>query len=146
MLSALWMRQALARGAEDVAEDRTIDHGAADRPERPARRWLPQRRARAPTDAAGAYLAALGELRRDDDLERLADETPSEHARRLRGQGAAVRFGRALDLLAADYELARFGGRTLSGGEHRRALARWRRIRSGMRMGRPPEPRGPRSG
>jgi MoxR-like ATPase len=34
----------------------------------------------------------------------------------------------ALDLLAADYELARFGGSRLTPAEHRRALGRWRRL------------------
>jgi hypothetical protein len=80
----------------------------------------------------------IRDLGGDEDLRRLADETPSEHTRRLRALGAGLRFGQALDLLAADYELARFGDRTLSAGENRRALARWRRVRSGLRASRPP--------
>jgi hypothetical protein len=136
LLSALWMRQTLARGADDVAEDRSIDYGTAEPPSRAPRLRLLPRRTRAPTDAAGAYLAALDEIRRDDDLRRSTDETPSEHARRLRALGAGLRLGRALDFLAADYELSRFGGRTLSAGEHRRALDRWRRVQAAMRTGR----------
>ncbi|MHB8460078.1 MAG: DUF4129 domain-containing protein [Candidatus Limnocylindrales bacterium] len=78
-----------------------------------------------PADAVGAYLAALATLGADPTTRRGRGETPADHARRLRADGAG---GRALDLLAADYALIRFGGRGLSAVEHRRALGRWRRI------------------
>jgi len=138
ILSALWMRQSQTRGSDDVAEERTIDVGSTDDAGGPRRRWLPRWRARPPTNAIEAYLAVIRDLGGDEDLRRLADETPSEHTRRLRALGAGLRFGQALDLLAADYELARFGDRTLSAGENHRALARWRRVRSGLRASRPP--------
>jgi hypothetical protein len=130
LLSALWMRQSLSRSGDDVAEERTIDVGATDAAARPGRRWLPRWRTRPPTNAIEAYLAAVRDLEDDAALRRHPDETPAEHARRLRALGAGVRFGAAVDLLAADYELARFGGEVLTPAEHRRALARWRRVRA----------------
>ena len=54
-------------------------------------------------------------------------ETPIAHASRLRGDGTG---GLALDLLAADYQLTRFGGVDLSRAEERRALSRWQHIRA----------------
>jgi hypothetical protein len=78
-------------------------------------------------DAAGAYRAALAALATDPSTRRIPGETPIGHARRLRGDGAG---GLALDLLAADYQLARFGGVDLSRTEERRALSRWQQIRT----------------
>ncbi len=135
ILSALWMRQVLSRGAEDVAEERTIDYGTSERPGRPRRRWLRAPRTSQPTDAPEAYLALIRDLAADEELRRRPDETPAEHARRLRAGGGEARFGAAIDLLAADYELARFGAARLTPGEHRRALARLRRVRSRVRRG-----------
>ena len=58
-----------------------------------------------------------------------AGQTPAQHAHRLHGLG----FGSLeLDLLAADFELARWGGRRLSGSEDRRALGRLERFRRRM--------------
>ncbi len=48
------------------------------------------------------------------------------------GPPALARVPVAMSRLAADYALARFGGRSLSGHEHRRALARWESIRSAI--------------
>lgn len=79
-----------------------------------------------PTDAVAAYLAALRSLQPDDELRRDPAETPAAHARRLRQAGAGTL---ELDLLAADYELARWGGRRLSDAEDRRAVGRWERFR-----------------
>jgi len=45
-----------------------------------------------------------------------------------------------VDLLAADYALARFGGTTLTRAEHRRALERWRRLRERIRRSAPRDP------
>jgi hypothetical protein len=70
-------------------------------------------------------------------LERQSDETPAEHAHRLRGVDRGRPLQAAVGLLAADYELARFGGATLTPGEHRRALARWRRVRDLVRRAGP---------
>ena len=64
------------------------------------------------------------------DAARFEAETPAEHARRLRGRGLG---GLGLALLAADYELARFGGVSLSPAEHRRAVSRWRRLQGPRR-------------
>jgi hypothetical protein len=78
-----------------------------------------------PVDAVTAY-RALDEDLRATNLRRLPDETPAEHARRLRSRGLSRL---ALDLLAADYALATFGGVTLSAAENRRAVDRWRSLR-----------------
>ncbi|HSS34865.1 MAG TPA: DUF4129 domain-containing protein [Patescibacteria group bacterium] len=79
-----------------------------------------------PTDAVTAYLAALRTIESDEELRREPAETPAQHAHRLHGLG----FGSLeLDLLAADFELARWGGRRLSGSEDRRALGRLERFR-----------------
>jgi hypothetical protein len=47
-----------------------------------------------------------------------------------------------LDLLAADFQLARWGGRRLSGAEDRRAIGRWERFRDRLarRSAERPEP------
>jgi hypothetical protein len=87
-------------------------------------RWL-TRRGR-PSDAVSAYLAALRAIEADDELRRGPAETPAEHARRLREAGAGTL---ELDLLAADFELARWGGRRISSAEDRRAIGRWERLR-----------------
>ena len=115
---------------------------AADREERsfriPPRASMPGRVARAvaaprhafgrePKDAVGAYLAVLDDLeRRDPGRARAAHETPRAHARRIAA-------GADLVALQADYALARYGGRTLTPAEHRRAIGRWRRIRDALR-------------
>jgi hypothetical protein len=59
-------------------------------------------------------------------------ETPAEHARRLRGDGVGAL---SLDLLAADYALARFGGLGLGEREDRRAVGRWRQLRTRLGKG-----------
>ena len=58
--------------------------------------------------------------------------TPAEHARRLRDDGVGAL---GLDLLAADYALARFGGVSLGDREDRRAVGRWRHLRSRLGKG-----------
>lgn len=109
----------------DVPEDRSIHvdlRGAL-----PAIR-LP-RRLRAmlgPHDALEAYPRLLADWSAIPALARDPAETPAAHARRLRDAGAGAP---ALDLLAADYQLARFGGVTLTPAEQRRAVRRWRRLR-----------------
>lgn len=87
-------------------------------------RWL-TRRGR-PSDAVSAYLAALRAIEADEELRRDPAETPAGHARRLREAGAGTL---ELDLLAADFELARWGGRRISPAEDRRAIGRWERLR-----------------
>lgn len=82
-----------------------------------------------PTDAVAAYLATLRALEPYDDLRRAEGETPAAHARRLHEAGPG---SLELDLLAADFELARWGGRRISAAEDRRAIGRWERIREGL--------------
>jgi hypothetical protein len=79
-----------------------------------------------PSDAVAAYLAALRAIEPDEELRRDPAETPAAHAKRLRGAGAGTL---ELDLLAADFELARWGGRWISPAEDRRAIGRWERFR-----------------
>ncbi len=151
-LARLWSRDVLTRPGADVPEERWIDTsepvpGGARR----GRRGRFGRRRRDPTNAEEAYLAALASLDRSPELRRAPGESPAEHAARLRRaaavaatstgsrSGGAERApaspsirrepGLALDLLAADYQLSRFGGRELTPAEHRRAIGRWRRLR-----------------
>ena len=130
LLARLWMRETLQFGVGDVAEERMIDARppeARDRGPGPRRR---QGRATGrPPDAAGAYLALLADLDARPSVRRAAHESPAEHARRLRLAGTGAT---GLDLLAADYELIRFAGRGLTGGETRRAIGRWRRLRAAL--------------
>ena len=83
-----------------------------------------------PRTASQAYLAVLERLDDDERLRRIPSESPAAHARRLRGIGAGTL---SLDLLAADFELERYRGATLTPGEVRRAIER---SRSGLRSGR----------
>jgi hypothetical protein len=127
VLAAIWMRRAEVVEDEPVAETRTIDRGTdAATPRRPGRRgW---RRAE-PADAAAAYVALVDDLARHPAVRRADSETPAEHAARLRASG---RQDLRLDLLAADYSLARYGGVDLPDREHRRAVERWRLLRRAL--------------
>ena len=80
----------------------------------------------APTDAVSAYLATLDDLAAHDPGRARRDaESPRAHAARVE----LVDLG----ALQADYALARYGDRRLTDAEHRRGLARWRRIRHRLR-------------
>jgi hypothetical protein len=127
VLIRLWMGQ-IAPVEADVNEIRVIDRGKS--PTRSQRKPRRRRRA-APVDAAEAYLALVEEIERRPSVRRELPETPAEHARRLRVDG---RGSLSLDLLAADYALASFGAVDLPAAEDRRAVARWRSLRS--RLGR----------
>ncbi|HTC85536.1 MAG TPA: DUF4129 domain-containing protein, partial [Candidatus Acidoferrum sp.] len=126
MLRRRWASARLAR--TELGDDRFVDVGFSGFAN--LGRWRPARRARVgpPTDAAAAYRAALAALATDPATRRSPGETPIAHARRLRTDGAG---GLALDLLAADYQLIRFGGRDLTVAEERRAMSRWQIIRAG---------------
>ena len=126
VLARLWMREALRPGVSDVLEERVIDPGDRE-PVTRARTMDRRRRRIEPTDAVSAYLALIDDLDPRPTVRRSVGETPSEHARRLRTAGTGAT---SLDLLAADYALARFGGRRLSPREEGRGVARWRRLRS----------------
>ncbi len=130
VLVRLWMRETTRPAESDVPEERTIDLGAGRLPRlrlpaRPGR----SRRAERPSDGASAYVALLHDLAREPAVAREPAETPSEHARRLHADLLGD-FG--LDLLAADYQLVRFGGLALSASENRRAMDRWRRLRQSL--------------
>ncbi len=127
VLVRLWMRRSPPDDGR-ADETRTIDRGETRPAGNRRRRW--RLRAETPRDAVAAYRALDDELGRNPALGRSPGETPREHAHRLRAGGQAD-FG--LDLLAADYALARFGETSLSPAENRRAVERWRRLR---RLGR----------
>jgi hypothetical protein len=81
------------------------------------------RRQTLPRTASQAYLAVLDRLETDERLRRTPSESPAAHARRLRVIGAGTL---SLDLLAADFELERYRGATLTPSEIRRAIERSR--------------------
>jgi MFS family permease len=128
VLVRLWMRQVPKSAEDDVAEERMIDRGGREQ-ERPTRRSGRRRRRVDPTTAPAAYLALIEDLGTDSPVARGDGETPAEHARRLRQENVG---NLRLDLLAADYQLGVFGARPLAATEHRRAIARWRRLRRSM--------------
>ena len=105
-----------------------------------------------PRTAPEAYLALLDDLSGDQRLARRASEPPRAHARRivasgiLGGESGAPRAAappgltalsglpdRDLGLLVADWELTRYGARTLTPAEDRRGVGRWRRLRAAAR-------------
>jgi hypothetical protein len=90
-------------------------------------RLVGERAPRRPGSAEAAYVATLGLLEPLRDLRRLPQETPQAHARRVREAGSGTL---ELDLLAADYELSRWGARTLPWRETQRAISRWDRSRA----------------
>jgi len=122
VLTAIWLRRARPVQPDAVWESRTIDR-AVDAPQRRRRRRV---RRPEPSDAPSAYRALIDELDRHPLVRQEPPETPAEHAARLRVEGGDVL---SLDLLAADYALARYGGIELAPREHRRAIARWRDLR-----------------
>ena len=123
ILIALWMRRTPAPDGL-VGETRTIDpSGAGNMPRRRRNRFG---RWQTPTTAVEAYVALVGDLDRHSDVRRGPAETPAAHAARLRATGLA---DLSLDLLAADYALARYGGVALPAREDRRAIGRWRALR-----------------
>ena len=131
VLARLWLRRPHEEESV-VPETRVIDRG--DRETERAkgrRRWLVRRRT-SPTDAVTAYRALVADLAGVTDVARVPGETPAEHAARLRSAGHT---GLALDLLAADYGLAQFGGVTLTRREERRAVSRWALLRRRLLRG-----------
>jgi hypothetical protein len=135
-LAAVWMRRTRPPDAGLVEETRMIDRGVGGaEPQRRRRRVV---RRPEPAGAAAAYVALVGDLDRHPAVRRDAAETPAEHAARLRAAGRAAL---SLDLLAADYALARYGSVELSAREDRRGVARWRTLRRRL-VARPPADRG----
>ena len=131
-LAAAWMRRTRPPDADLVEETRTIDRGIGGAG--PQRRRRRIRRRPEPDGAAAAYVALVGDLDRHPAVRRDAAETPAEHAARLRADGRAEL---SLDLLAADYALARYGEIELSAREDRRGIARWRELRRRLARSQP---------
>ena len=127
VLARLWMRR-IPRFEDDVPETRTIDRGI-DRPGSGRFARLGRRRRPEPIDAATAYEALIDDVADRPAVRREPAETPAEHARRLRSAGSS---DLSLDLLAADYALARFAGVSLSTRENLRAVNRWRSLRRSL--------------
>jgi hypothetical protein len=131
ILARRWLRGRVAAPPIGVVDERVTEApagGDSDR-WRLRRPWASVRRRGQPTDAAEAYLAVLELMDGTSATARGSSETPAAHARRLRAAGDG---SLALELLAADYELARFGGARLTAAENRRALDRWRRLRAAV--------------
>jgi hypothetical protein len=124
ILAALWLDRARPPSEDPVDEVRTIDRGGGE--VAPVKRGRRFGRRSDPVSAADAYVALVRDLDGHADVRRLAGETPAEHAARLRSVGQAA-F--SLDLLAADYALARYGDVDLPAREDRRAVGRWRSLR-----------------
>jgi hypothetical protein len=124
VLVAVWMRRTQPPAADLLNETRTIDRGEDEIPAPRHRRRFGRRPE--PADAAAAYVALVHDLDGSPDVRRAAAETPAAHAARLRADGRAAL---SLDLLAADYALARYGGVGLPPREDRRAVLRWRVLR-----------------
>jgi hypothetical protein len=84
-----------------------------------------------------AYRGLIEDLAPRMGVRREPGETPAEHAGRLRRAGVGAL---GLDLLAADYGLARFAGRELSEREEQRAIGRAAMLRRRLRPLPPPTP------
>jgi hypothetical protein len=131
VLLRVWVRRRAPGRRRSDREERSFripPRGERPRaePAAPARRPT---RSREPSDAVAAYVAVLDELaQRDPARARQDHETPRAHARR-------VTAGTDLAALQADYSLARYGGRSLTASEDRRAVRRWRRVRDALRRG-----------
>jgi hypothetical protein len=123
LLVALWMLRTKPPDDDPVQEERVVDRGGPNAP--PARRPRRFGRRPSPVGAVEAYTALLEDLDKHPVVRRLAGETPTEHAARIRAGGPEL----SLDLLAADYGLARYGGIALTATEERRAVDRWRALR-----------------
>ena len=134
VLIAIWMRRNPAPSGV-LGEQRTIDPSGAGLSPRP-RRGRFGRRAE-PRSAVQAYVALIDDLDRRPDVRREPAETPAAHAARLRSMDRAFL---SMDLLAADYALARYGGLDLSDREDRRAIRRWRLLRRRLAI-KPPNAR-----
>ncbi|MEO5939794.1 MAG: DUF4129 domain-containing protein [Candidatus Limnocylindrales bacterium] len=120
---ALWMRRTPPPDGS-LGETRTIDPSSAGLAPRRRRRRFGRRPV--PTTAVEAYVDLVDDLDKHAGARRDPAETPAAHAARIRSLGQEAL---GLDLLAADYALARYGGVALSPREDRRAVGRWRLLR-----------------
>lgn len=130
VLVRVWLRHRARSRSNSATEERSFQIPRGSQRVRRGRSGLePPVTARhiRPVDAVTAYLASLQDLAAHDPATGRAEhETPRAHARR-------VAAGPELDALQADYALARYGARRLTDAEHRRAIARWRRLRGRLR-------------
>ena len=135
VLARVWLRRRPARASRGGGEERSFrlpDHPFARR--RRATRGPAPRKRQTPNDAVGAYLAAL------DDVAALVPQHARAQSETPRAHAGRVRLGLELDALQADYGLARYGGRSLTDAEQRRAIGRWRRLRRRLRSQGPVDP------
>jgi hypothetical protein len=105
-------------------------------PEEPAKAQSARRfrRRGSPHDVVAAYMSAIGELETHPDMARLPNETPAQHARRLRRvDGVDPELAADLARLAAGYQLARYGERRITSLENVRAVGRFQRVRRLLR-------------
>ena len=92
------------------------------------------RRRGSPHDVVAAYMSALGELESHEGLARLPNETPAQHARRVRrASGVDPEVAADFARLAAGYQLARYGERRITTLENVRAVGRFQRLRRLLR-------------
>jgi hypothetical protein len=129
IVAFILVRALVRRPRRVVIDGEAVEVREAERPvglriRRP--RMSISRRHPDPRTASEAYVASLEILAQHPDYARGASETPAEHADRIR----VTTIGLPVSRLAADYALAEFGRRALSPAEHRRAVERWRRVRS----------------
>ena len=129
VLVRVWLRRRVRRPARGGSDERSFQIPQRSSRRRPEAAPAPATaRSSRPHDAVTAYLASLDDLAvSDPDRARAEHETPRAHARR-------VMAGPELAALQADYALARYGARSLSQAEHRRALGRWQRFRQLLRQ------------
>lgn len=133
VLLRTWLRRHALQRARRPDEERSFAVPPLSlRLEMPRPSMRPRHRG-TPRDAVAAYLAALDDLARHGRglLARRDHETPRAHAARVISAEPAA--GPQLAGLQADYALARYAGRSITPGEHRRALRRWRRLRAWLR-------------
>lgn len=127
LLAWRWARARRSGPESAVIETRFIDRSRGNEMPRTAQGWLTRLGIRpSPGDAPTAYLALIRDLSGKPWVSRDVAETPHEHAHRLRTTGTPTL---GLELLAADYALARFRGAPLTAREQRRAIERWRGLR-----------------
>jgi hypothetical protein len=132
LLARAWLRRRPRHETGDVGDERSFDLPEAEPTAGRSGRHR-RRRLGAPASATEAYVRLVADLADRGPLRRAPGETPWEHAHRLRRSGRSEGM-LGLDLLAADYGLAEFGGVALSAAETRRAIGRWRSLR--RRLGR----------
>jgi hypothetical protein len=129
VLVTVWIRRRRRPGVRGQSDERSfrLARRLDERPPSPSVTAAGASGAVVARDAVTAYLAALDDIASSDpELARAEHETPRAHARR-----AAI--GAELDGLQAAYALARYGERSLTRSEDRRALSRLGRLRSRLR-------------